>query len=56
MKGFGYNILRDKIVRPDMSLKALKAWLRFKAKDWPYASKRQTERQQRQMQKRKAKS
>jgi hypothetical protein len=49
MKGFGYNILADKLRRPYMSLKSVKAWLRFKGANWPYASTRQIERQQRQM-------
>jgi len=56
MKGFGYNILVDKKVRKDMSLKRVRAWWYFIHAKWPYASTRQIERQQRQMRKRLTKS
>src|SRR5437016_14676811 len=48
MKGFGYNILRDKTLRPNA--KRDLAYTRYLSMPrWPYASVRQIERQQRQM-------
>jgi hypothetical protein len=52
MKGYGYSILADKLSRKGLSPKPVKAWWRFLAANWPYASERQIKRQQRQMAKR----